>query len=289
MYRPPNTDAKEFNNLFLDYLVNYGKLAKKQEIIIGLDHNLDFLNRDKHAPTQLFIEQILDNDLVPVITKPTRITKHSATLIDNVLLSKGLSLEEKSCIIETDLSDHLPSLVVIPNVYNKKCEPLEITTRDITPSKLFELNNMIDQKVQLPTTDRSVDENFNLLHDQLLDCINEVCPEKIITIPAKRVIREPWISKGLIKCSSKQLLLYRAFLHDKYTLTETKYLNYRNTLKKVKRRCKIDYYHNKCSEFRQNTKKLWKIINQVKGKCQDKSTIITCLKIDNVKNSPVTG
>ena len=284
LYRPPNTDAKEFNNLFLDYLANYGKLAKKQEIIIGLDHNLDFLNRDKHAPTQLFIEQILDNDLVPVITKPTRITKNSATLIDNVLLSKGLSLEEKSCIIETDLSDHLPSLVVIPNVYNKKCEPLEITTRDITPSKLLELNNMIDQKVQLPTTDRSVDENFNLLHDQLLDCINEVCPEKIITIPAKRVIREPWISKGLIKCSSKQLVLYRAFLHDKCTLTETKYLNYRNTLKKVKRRCKIDYYHNKCSEFRQNTKKLWKIINQVKGKCQDKSTIITCLKIDNVKN-----
>ena len=284
MYRPPNTNAKEFNDLFLDYLTKQCKLANKQELIIGLDHNLDFLNKDKHVPTQLFIEQILDNDLMPVITKPTRITKHSATLIDNVLLSKGLSIEERSCIIETDLSDHLPSLVVVPNVYNKKCEPLEIVTRDTTPSKLTELNRLINLNVRLPNINQSVNENFNVFHDQLLDCINEVCPEKVVTIPAKRVIREPWISKGLIKCSSRQLALYRAFLHDKSSQNESKYLNYRNTLKKVKRRCKIDHYHQKCSEFRQNTKKLWKIINQVKGKCQDKSTIITCLKIDNVKN-----
>ena len=57
--------------------------------------------------TQNFIELNLDSNLLPCITRPTRITKSTATLIDNVLISKNLQGKQDSKIIITDISDHL--------------------------------------------------------------------------------------------------------------------------------------------------------------------------------------
>ena len=221
--------------------------------------------------------------MVPMITKPTRITRTSATLIDNILMSRAISAVCQSCIIENDISDHLPSLAILPNVYNKKAEPIEITCRDVKPPNIRILNERISNEISIPHTVNNVNEKFNIVHSQVMNLIEEVCPEKLITIPAKRVIKEPWVSKSLLKCSTKQRLLYKNFLKDKTESNETKYKNYRNTLKKIKRRCKRDYYYLKCTEFRQNTKKLWQVINQIAGKCNDKTTIINCLKIDNIR------
>ena len=58
--------------------------ATKSECILGLDHNLDLLEHSIHPKTQEFLEYILDQNLLPAITKPTRISKTSATLIDNI-------------------------------------------------------------------------------------------------------------------------------------------------------------------------------------------------------------
>ena len=284
IYRPPNTDATEFNNLFLDYMHNHSTMTNSREIIIGLDHNLDFLNRNSHENTQKFIENILDQDLIPVITKPTRITRSCATLIDNILLSKTLCSSEQCCIIENDLSDHLPSMVVIPNVYNKKGVPLEFITRSITPAKLNELNSELCNNLKiLDVENHTVDEIFDDFHEQLITIIDDICPEKLISIPANRAIRDPWMNPGVRKCSSQQLKLYRDFLHQRTPESESKYKSYRKVLKKLKRYCKVQYYHQKCTEYRSNTKKLWNIINEVRGKNTDKTTIISCLKIDSIK------
>ena len=61
-----------------------------------------------------------------------------------------------------------------------------------------------------------------------------------------------------------------------------KYKEYNTILQKVKRYAKKSYYIEKCVEFRSNTKKLWKTINEIIGKCSDKGTIIDSLKVDNI-------
>ena len=63
--------------------------------------------------TQNFIELNLESNLLSCITRPTRITKSTATLIDNVLISKNLQGKQDSKILITDSSDHLPSVVTI--------------------------------------------------------------------------------------------------------------------------------------------------------------------------------
>ena len=68
-YRPPNANACEFIEKFSE-LVCKLKSHKDHVNVIGLDHNLDFLNNEIHNPTKLFIERILDLGLYPTVSHP---------------------------------------------------------------------------------------------------------------------------------------------------------------------------------------------------------------------------
>ena len=54
-------------------------------------------------------------------------------------------------------------------------------------------------------------------------------------------------------------------------------------LTKLKRITKISYYRSKCHEYKNNTKKLWNLVNSCIGKSNDKSMVIDLLKIGNLE------
>ena len=66
-------------------------------------------------------------------------------------------------------------------------------------------------------------------------------------------------------------------------LAHEKYKNYNNALRKTIKKAKIDYYKEKCIEYKMQTKKLWKLINEISGKQNDKSNLVDYLKIDDVQ------
>ena len=119
MYRPPNSDTSMFLASYNSMLCAMKK-EKPSNIIIGLDHNLDFLKSTKHGPTNDFIEANLDFGMIPTVTRPTRITKTTATLIDNILVSQNLCGTYVSNILVNDISDHLPSICVLKNLTTSK-------------------------------------------------------------------------------------------------------------------------------------------------------------------------
>ena len=90
IYRPPNTDPKKFNEEYFDIISQLKKEC--QNVVIGLDHNMDFLKSNKHESTQDFINQNLELGMLPTVTRPTRITKTSATLIDKYELRREIQL-----------------------------------------------------------------------------------------------------------------------------------------------------------------------------------------------------
>ena len=62
---------------------------------------------DSHVPTNDFIDLMYSNGFYPLISKLTRITSHSATLIDKIF-SNDLDNHKFSGILWSDISDHLP-------------------------------------------------------------------------------------------------------------------------------------------------------------------------------------
>ena len=109
IYRPPNSPENDFIDHYSKFVCDLKKREHKG-IVIGLDHNLDLLKTAKHAPTDRFLSANLSFGLVPTITRPTQITRSTATLIDNIFISQTW-LENFECgILVDDMSDHLPAL-----------------------------------------------------------------------------------------------------------------------------------------------------------------------------------
>ena len=279
-YRPPNSNTKEF-------LVEYKQAAKvwqkHHELIVGLDHNLDFLKSEKHPHMQSFLEFNLDSDLMPTITRPTRVTQKSATLIYNVFISKKLQSNFTSNILIDDISDHFPSIVFLKNQKICKKKPLKVQTREINESKITELKaklysiNWEDKLREL-----NADDSFHSFHTLLVETVETVIPEKIKTIKYNKVIRDPWLHPGIQKCLQKQRVLYQAMLRSGKKEASKKYKCYRNTLKKLTRHSKSQYFQAKCTEFKNNSKKLWGLINQTISRSHNKLYSIDKIKVDNI-------
>ena len=71
-------------------------------------HNvLELLNTDLHSATNEFINALFSHFLYPLISRPTRLTSYSATLIDNIFNNNISALCDNGLIVN-DLSDHLP-------------------------------------------------------------------------------------------------------------------------------------------------------------------------------------
>ena len=73
------------------------------------DWNINLLNIENHEASQEFFDVMMSNSLVPTITKPTRVTHKSATLIDNIFCNSLFENDRLySGILYTDITDHLP-------------------------------------------------------------------------------------------------------------------------------------------------------------------------------------
>ena len=73
IYRHPSMSVHEFNNNFLDVLLE--KLTKENKNIILLgDFNINLLNYDNSSETAYFLNNMCSNALFPFITQPTRVT-----------------------------------------------------------------------------------------------------------------------------------------------------------------------------------------------------------------------
>ena len=120
LYRVPNSNQQ----LFLkDYKELVGKLkSTKCEINLGMDHNLDFPKSHSHENMQCFINYNLENDLFPVITRPTQTTHSSATLIDNIFIESKLTGQLINKVIIDDISDHLPCVTIMENLLPSSAE-----------------------------------------------------------------------------------------------------------------------------------------------------------------------
>ena len=284
LYHPPNNPPKEFLKDYSKILENLSK--EKLELILVMDHNLDFLKINQHRPTEEFLECNIESGMIPQITKPTRITQTSATLIDNVIVSKKLSTHTESRIMIENISDHLPSLVSISNFDHIQKERVKIYSRDTRKQNLTKLREALENinwDIELDPHRNNLDTMTEKFQRLLGENIDHFTPYRERTINHKKIRKEKWVTGALLISIQKGKKLYKKSISSQATDADRKrYHNYMLVLRKVKRFAKKKYYLDRCVDFRSNTRELWKTINQVIGKNNNKSTCIQELKTDNL-------
>ena len=73
--------------------------------------NIDFLKYNSHAQTEEYLDTLHSNSILPIITKPTRFTNYTATLIDRLYTNNTNQMI--SGIATIDISDHLPTFCIV--------------------------------------------------------------------------------------------------------------------------------------------------------------------------------
>ena len=251
-----------------------------------MDHNLNLLKAQLHKDTQDFLDVNFENNLYPCITRPTRITKTTATLIDNIFVSHQLHTSFDSCVVLHDISDHMPSILNIHDYSNNKSILLEFTCQNLTDEKIRNINHLMTQENWTNLDKENVNIAFQQFHDKLDHILDKIAPIKNIKIPGHKIWHDPWITKGISKSTNKCLKLYKNSVKTGATVqTILHYKKYRNTLTKIKCKAKIDYYINRSYALKSNLSKLWKLINNVIGRTSDKSSVIEYITVANTNIS----
>jgi len=98
----------QFNHEFDSLLSSLSRL--KIDIFLAGDYNIDLLKINSHALTHSFYNILSLHRFIPTILRPTRITQHSATLIDNIFTNVLFDSIDSAILID-DVSDHLPICV----------------------------------------------------------------------------------------------------------------------------------------------------------------------------------
>ena len=107
IYRPPGHDLDTFI-LEIEKILDVLHKENKTIYIMG-DYNINLLNSDTHNPTGSFLDTMYSNMLYPLITRPTRVTANSATLIDNIFTNNTCNTGSTiQGVFVTDITDHYP-------------------------------------------------------------------------------------------------------------------------------------------------------------------------------------
>ena len=87
IYRHPTKDCAILHNALKEQLSNLNNKSK-YVFILG-DININLLNYNRSNQTSDYLDMLLDLGYMPLITKATRITDHTATLIDHKRATKN--------------------------------------------------------------------------------------------------------------------------------------------------------------------------------------------------------
>ena len=74
------------------------------------DFNLNVLDYNTNKVVKNFFNLVFQNGFLPLIQRPTRVTRTSATAIDHILTNTVLENKIQPGIIKTDISDYFPMM-----------------------------------------------------------------------------------------------------------------------------------------------------------------------------------
>ena len=298
VYRSPSNKPEKFNALFETILqkLNSNRYSNKVKYIVG-DFNQDLIKFENDVDCQNLVDNAHNHGFEQLISRPTRITEHSATLIDHVYTNNIDST--LSCnIITTDLSDHLATHTRI----TLGCSTIIETRKNTNDThKNFDIrifNEANNETFKQLINDESWDEitdnmdaqsAFNKLEEIYTKHYNTAFPLKSNHVRRKneRQDPKPWILPWLEDACARKQDAYHKFVKTPTPENKAKYEKLNIFCQKHIDMAKAKYRKSYFEKYKNDSRKQWQMINSLlnrKSKSNDINKVIDCN--GNVANTP---
>ena len=275
LYRQPGQEnLNKFLEILEKWLEKYDK--RSNEIIITGDFNLDLLKYETHSSTSEYLDLMITHELLPVITKPTRIKHSSATLIDHFFckltdLHSGILVSELSG--SHGFTDHYPIFCIIETGRKAKVNGKQFTRKYFTHKG----HRSRREGLRRENWDDFYNESdptivYEIFQDNYCKHYQSSITTKTVTIGQNRLPRQPWMTQDILKKIRRRDRL------AKLRTRRDEYRQIRNEIVSDCRKAERSYINRKIQENVNNTKEHWKILKKIMGKMNDKSDFPSAFK-----------
>jgi len=279
---PSLSGADAFEN-FLEVLTNvFDELTSlKHSIYLTGDTNLDVLQHSSSSQISDYINVLTSYGMLQVITKPTRCTDHSATIIDHMITNANHSAFE-SLVFTSRVSDHFPILLFVPTSKPRSTVKV-IHARDFSDKNITKFKETL-HSISWQTVRDEEDSQiaYNVFSDIFFNLYEIHFPKREIKFNKKFHNLEPWMSKGLLVSRLEKIRLASLSSKHPTALNLQNYKNYRNLFNKLLRCAKKLYFEKELAKNVSNLKKTWEIIKSATNSCRSNINSISKLTINNV-------
>ena len=284
IYRPPNTNVDAFMSKHCEIVE---KLSRENKLFYLMgDFNLNLLNHGNHLATGEFMDGLYSCTFFPLITLPSRITSHSATLVDNIFTNHLTHNYLRAGLLLSDISDHLPVFSICPNSDNetmKSCSEA-VFVRDKSSANMDKfLENLQNVNWSHLNGYAHPQHCYSSFVNKYTEIYDNCFPYKKIKRSDRR-LSKPWISLGLLKSIKKKNKLYKQYLSNTSNHSEVYYKRYKNKLIHSLRVAKRLYYDKKLEESKSNVKATWRLLNEVINRTKVKFKLNSTFKKDGQEN-----
>lgn len=255
IYRSPSYKTRtQFDN-FLNSIDNVLLSLKnyKNLCLVG-DTNIDIQPNNLVERAAEYLTLHATHGLLPAHRLPTRIN----SCIDHVMLKTDKSAT--LLVIESHVTDHLPIVLAINNV--------KLTGGTVPASKVpkIDYTGLVNQIETYDFSEVLNTNDPNLATDTLTKILNIAITShtKLVIIPRKNRIIQPWITPGLLRCIRHRDKLHKqARKSPENYVIQTSYKRYRNYCNGLLKKLKRLYEQNELCKVKNDPKKLWNKIKEI--------------------------
>ncbi len=250
-----------------DYIIDVLKLVSLRNrtfYILG-DFNDDLLGSNSK------LQKVIENaKLTQLITKPTRITSNSATLLDVIVTNRPSSALQCD-VFPCPLGDH-ELITVSVNLQRPRRLPTVKIIRDLSkysPSMFCSLLRHERHNLNNIFISDNVDTQVKMFTDVFMECLNHCAP---LVRKAVRRPPAPWINDNLRTIMKERNDTQRLLKNDRTNVyLSDKYKVLKKQVKKYLKEAKSEYYDNRFEEEKGNVAAMWDLLRQLVPKVKSKT------------------
>ena len=285
IYRPntgPIADPKGFLDRLasiLDKIRNDPELGKCEDVQLIGDYNMDLLKYKTHHITGQYVDTLLANGLLPIITQPTRVFGRSATIIDHINTSYKCD-KYRAGILLTYHSDHFPIF------YIKDCTKKRQDTQYSTIRKINdETTQGYKALLESASWETVLNENrplnaYNSFFEHIDSSFDLAFPLIQVKNNASKIPLNPWMTRGLLQSRKHKDKLGLRKLRNPTEYNIKNFKIFISIYNKTIRAAKKNYYENKFKEVSKDIKRTWDITREALGTRKIKVGIPNYFKVD---------
>ena len=280
-----HTPVKDFIDNFFIQILNKIHLERNKSCVIMGDFNIDLLQIDNDTDTGNFFDILSAQGFRPLILQPSRVTRRSATLIDNIF-TNDMTVRSKGGNITAAISDHFSQFSTFDLACHNNVLDLPKYGRSYRNFHNEEFQEEINRIDWTPLfNNRSVNAQVRIFLDKIDDILNVMAPIRKLTKREQKLKVNPWITSGLLKSMRDRDKLYKQFTketdqvkkNDIFTIFKKK----RNLIITLLRRSKSNYYASFFNEHKRNAKMTWEGIRNIINISKKNNTFPTKLIYNN--------